>query len=195
MGQLAKVGELGTTRTYSPTPREEYQCYVKLGYTRQMGRISLIFALISTILCVGALRPLWAQSANTPNIKLEIIEQIESGGNPLAFNKKSGATGAFQITEIALRDFNNEVGSRLTMKDMKKAEKAAHVAIWMFEERLPYFIKKYGLNDSELTRIAIWNWGVGNTVKWSKEGSEFNKLPKETRNFYEKYKRISGNKV
>ena len=40
-------------------------------------------------------------------VDLTIIAQIESSGNPNAYNKSSGAIGLMQITPICLEEFNN----------------------------------------------------------------------------------------
>lgn len=125
-------------------------------------------------------------------MNLDALAMIESSNRPSAFNPKTKATGIFQITPIALKDFNSEVGSSLRLKDMYIEEKNAHVAIWTLEERIPQFIKAYNLKDDLLTRIAIWNWGIDHTIKWHRAGAEFKKLPKETRDFYKKYKMITG---
>lgn len=125
-------------------------------------------------------------------VSLDALAMIESSNKPWKFNPKTKATGLFQITPIALKDFNNEVGSSLKLKDMYIEEKNAHVAIWTLEERIPQFIKVYKLKDDLLTRIAIWNWGIDNTINWHRSGAKFRELPLETRNFYKKYKRITG---
>ena len=43
---------------------------------------------------------------NSKPVNYDAIAQIESSGNPKAFNKKSKARGLLQITPIALADWN-----------------------------------------------------------------------------------------
>jgi hypothetical protein len=53
-------------------------------------------------------------------VNLDKIATIESNNNPTAHNKKSGAYGTFQITKIALADFNRENGTRIKFKNLKE---------------------------------------------------------------------------
>lgn len=111
-------------------------------------------------------------------VDLDRICEIESSGNPAALNKKSGAYGAFQITKIALKDFNRENGTNIQYKNLKKECLSAHIATWLFEVRLPQLIRNKGLEPT-LSRILIaYNCGISCVGK---------PLPRETKNYISKY--------
>jgi hypothetical protein len=128
-------------------------------------------------------------------MNLDALAMIESSNNPKAINRDEGSYGLFQISPIALRDFNQQVGVKHTVKDLMREETNAHIAIWMLEVRIPQYIEAYKLPDTLLVRIAIWNWGISKTIDWYRGGGKFSKLPKQTRRFYEKYKKITGREV
>src|SRR3990167_3084441 len=50
------------------------------------------------------------------SVNMEAIKQIESGGNPYAFNKSSGARGLYQITPICLKHYNEYRGTNRPLK-------------------------------------------------------------------------------
>lgn len=135
----------------------------------------LAFGLLVTCLFVnGCVRPALAESVN-----LSIIERIESGGNPNAVSNK-GAIGSFQITPIALRDFNQQTNSQLDTSDLRSAEISAHVAIWLLEVRAPQLL---GVRDSVRNRLITFNCGISCVDK---------RLPLETKNYLKRYKNQGG---
>ncbi len=111
-----------------------------------------------------------------------LIPEVESGYNPKAVSKK-GAAGLWQLMpetakELGLR-VDGEVDERL---DPVKSTMAAIRYI----KRL---IEKFG--EPELVLIA-YNWGEGNLSRLRNLNlSEmFDKLPEETRNYLERFKRL-----
>lgn len=139
--------------------------------------------LLTIIMLVMAV-PAWAEQIN-----LAKIAQIESSGNPLAHNKKDDSRGLYQITKIALDDFNMFHRNKLSMDDMWDSKNNEKICSWMFEIRIPQLLKHFKIKDSTLNRIAVYNWGIGNVVKWQKNGGDFSNLPLVTRRYYEKYVR------
>lgn len=71
-----------------------------------MKEIKVILWLIFWMLCLLTWVTISPVSAYSQEIDLEIIKQIESGGDPHAYNKRSGATGLYQITPICLKDYD-----------------------------------------------------------------------------------------
>ena len=48
---------------------------------------------------------------------IKAIVTVESGGNTFAYNPKEGATGAFQIRQIRLDEYNRLSGEKLKLSD------------------------------------------------------------------------------
>lgn len=107
-----------------------------------------------------------------PNF-LSAIEQIESGGNPLAvgpMTKKGQAKGAFQFMDATARDMGLRGGEVFNRE--KSAEAAAKYFAWLS--------KKY--DGDPLMMAAAYNWGTGNLDKYG-----LAKMPDETRKYLEKF--------
>lgn len=114
-------------------------------------------------------------------ISMEAIKEIESGGNPRAYNKVSKATGLYQITPICLKHFNEVHKTSWKMDDMYDPKKNERVAVWYFS-----WLERQGLDDEE--QIIAYNWGIGNLMKYR---MGLKTLPKETRNYLNKYERLT----
>ena len=103
-----------------------------------------------------------AQCAHAEDINLDIIADIESGSNPLAYNKESGGVGEYQITEGVLTDYNYRIqggSDNITIKDMYIPEEAIWIAKWYFNTRIPKMLNAYHIPDTIISRIIAWNWG------------------------------------
>ena len=171
-----------------------------------MTKLKTILLIIALSLMIVCLIP----NAEAGEIDINSIIQIESNGNPNAYNKSSGAIGLMQITPICLMDWFNNVGmfgtgytisndirsdivyaDNYNMSDMYDGGKNVRVGSWYINTRIPQMLKHYGLEDTVdkplLLEIACYNWGIGNVVKWYRSGAKYNKLPQETRRYYEKY--------
>jgi soluble lytic murein transglycosylase-like protein len=115
----------------------------------------------------------------------------------MAYNFKSGATGQYQITETALKDYNkhareNEL-TELNLSDMYEPKYAYMVSNWYLNEHIPDLLWDYGIPDTITSRLIAYNYGIGNLSKWFKHGCHWNKLPLETRNYVIKYfKELKG---
>lgn len=124
------------------------------------------------ILFVGGCQPAFCA------VDLDRIATIESSNDPNAYNPVSRAVGAFQFTAIAVRDFNRENGSKVALNDLYDEGKAAHLALWYMEIRLPELIKAAGYKDTVNNRLIAYNCGVSCLGK---------PLPRETLNYIKKY--------
>jgi len=148
-------------------------------------------------------------------VDLEIIKQIESSGDPHAYNKRSGATGLYQITKICLEDFNifgvdrisceNSMSFPTTLSEMNYYNNNCwlemdelynpannyRVANWYMNIRIPQLLKHFGHEDNIENRLIAYNMGIGKLNKWIKNGGKYCDLPRETRNYLKKYKRRS----
>ncbi len=117
-------------------------------------------------------------------IDLHVIAQIESSGNPNAYNPSSKATGLYQITPICLKDFNlNARSGHFSLEEMKDPNKAKIVASWYFFKRLPGLIQHLGYESNEETLLIGYNCGP-KCVKRQK-------LPKQTQDYLKKYRRLT----
>jgi len=113
-------------------------------------------------------------------INMDRIMQIESGGKADAYNKSSQARGLYQITPIAVKDFNKLNGTSYTPNDMFDPQKASRVATWLFEERIPQLLKHYNRPDTLDNRLICYNAGIKAVIT--------GKTPKELKEYIKKYK-------
>ena len=135
--------------------------------------------LITLILLAGCSKePVIAQEVN-----LKIIAQIESSGNPEAYNKSSGAVGMFQITPICLKDYNQAHKRHYQLSEMFDPLKAEKVASWYLKQRIPALLKHYGKADTLVNRLIAYNAGIKAVIKGY--------CPDETRNYIKKYQRLA----
>ena len=121
-------------------------------------------------------------------INLDWISEIESSGNPNAVNKKSGATGQFQI-QAALPDWNQlHKNQQYTKKDLFNPEINKSIANWYFHERIPQMLNAYGVPITKNTVLASYNWGARYVRDWHRNTKQdMGMLPKETADYIRKY--------
>lgn len=118
------------------------------------------------------------------SIDLDALAHIESSGNPSAYNKRSQACGLYQITPIVLKQYNAVKGTSLKTRDL-------------FDPKINKTVAEYYLGwldrlcetDEEI--LIAYNWGIGNLRRWQDKGARFEKLPKETRDYILKYRRLT----
>lgn len=117
-------------------------------------------------------------------IDLRVIAQIESSNNPKAYNKRTRATGLYQITPICLKDYNQSHKVEYSLIDMYDPKKARIVASWYLGKRIPQMLKHYKQPITIDTILWAYNAGIGLVVKGI--------LPVETQNYIAKYERITN---
>ena len=121
------------------------------------------------------------------SIDLRAIRDIESGGNARAYNKRSGATGAFQITQPVIDDFNTAYPGRgLKLNDMYDENRAAQISQWYLGERIPQMLNAYKIPVTQDSVLAAYNAGVGKMKKSHRSGAP---LPAETVEYQKRYKK------
>jgi len=120
-------------------------------------------------------------------IDMAIIATIESNNNPRAYNKRTQATGMYQITPICLKDYNLMHKRRFTLEQMYISEYCFIVANWYMNERIPQLLKHYGFSDTIDNRLIAYNYGIGNM-----RDKNHLPLPEETRSYIIKYNNIAG---
>lgn len=125
-----------------------------------------------------AMNPGNAQAAN--NIDMNKIYQIESSGNPNAYNRTSGARGLGQITPIVLKEWNNmNPKNKYTTNALNDKVVNMKISDWYMNKRIPQMLKAKGLQDTIKNRLIAYNAGIGHVGK--------SILPKETFNYIQKY--------
>lgn len=108
------------------------------------------------------------------------VEFVESRGNQKEVSPK-GARGVMQLMPGTMRDPG--FGVRPMQADTEEENRRVG------RDYLEAMYRRYG---DRTTALAAYNWGPGKVDKWLREGGDFNKLPKETRNYVSK---IMGGKA
>ena len=135
------------------------------------------------------------EEARAEEINLDIIAKIESNNNPLAVSYRGTkyGRGLYQISEIALLDYNNcHPASKMPTNALFSPIEAQKVAEW-YISRIKQILQNKGIS-AEINAILIsWNWGVGNYIKWHKAGADYKRLPYETQNYLKKFWKLYNN--
>jgi len=107
---------------------------------------------------------------------LDAMIQQESGGDPDAINKRTGAAGIAQI--MADTALNPGFGVKpISLKDRFNPAKA----IPFMRSYMNAMLDKFDGNLANA--LSAYNFGPGATSKWLKSGATFGGLPGETRNY------------
>ena len=115
--------------------------------------------------------------------------QVESSGNPNAYNKKSKARGLMQITPIVLEEWNqNHPKEKYKEKELSKPEVNKKIGSWYIIRITDRYLPSYGLEKSLENVAAAYNWGIGNLRKTGDARENFDRLPKETQDYIGKLK-------
>ena len=148
--------------------------------------------LISAVLVIVTvlLYPVRALQAQL-NIDFRAIQSIESGGNPAAFNQRTRCYGLYQISEICLQDYNQMNGTSYRPADLFDPGLNSAVAGWYFN-RISSMLDHFGIAENLTTVIASYNWGIGNVIRWYRQGADFSDLPSETRGYIRTYISLTG---
>lgn len=168
------------------TPKEDWQVKeIEEGLSRVnvFGYLTAVILFVALILLFLFCNKAQAQNIPCPAVDLDIIATIESSNNPLAYNKKSGAVGMYQITPICLKEYNAyHRGKEIALNGLYSPQVARLVADWYINHRIPQMLRFYGLNDNITNRLWGYNAGIGRV----KQGF----MPEETRNYIAKYERM-----
>lgn len=117
---------------------------------------------------------------------LNAIMQVESSGNPKAFNSGSGARGLFQTTPVAWKDlvahYPSYYGKLNYEKDIFNPEVSRRAGNDYFNI-LKGYLTHYKLPVNYDTLMAAYNFGIGNLREKGMGG-----LPKETVDYIRKVK-------
>ncbi|MFW6311629.1 MAG: transglycosylase SLT domain-containing protein [Nanoarchaeota archaeon] len=122
-------------------------------------------------------------------INMDIIKEIESSGNPQAYNQTSGASGLYQITNICLNDYNHYHTIQYTKDQLFNPEINYKVADWYINKRIPQLLEYYNLPDTVKNRLIAYNAGITKVKAYMLN----KKIPQETKNYIKKYFRLLDN--
>lgn len=160
----------------------------------------LIAALIGVILVVLFNCLDWNVTAHAQDVDMAKISMIESSNEPLAFN--NGHVGLCQISQGVVSSYNDDMNLvpstpryvtdygtylKFNLEDMYSERINLFIGKYYMNWKIPRYLKYYGIPDTVTSRIIAWNWGIGHLRHWFKNGSQWRKLPLETRNYIRKY--------
>jgi hypothetical protein len=123
-------------------------------------------------------------------IDLMSIAQIESGGNPRAVNRKTGARGLYQfLPQTWAAETKKEFGKAKSFNDAFDPQISKLIAQKYLNVTIPRMLKGYNIPVNTYTILAAYNWGVGNlagiVMKFGDKWVEH--LPRETQLYLRKY--------
>lgn len=140
----------------------------------------MAISIVSTLLILGLF--LFFCDIASADVDIDTIIQIESSGNPNAYNKGSQARGLMQITPICLKEYNSFNRASFNLSDLFVPEINIKIGTWYINKRIPQMLRYYKIEDTINNRLIAYNFGIGNL----KNGVP---LPKETRDYIKKYER------
>lgn len=163
-------------------------------YAIQICLVILILALTILVwLC-------WVYPAEMPNIDINAIIQIESSGNPMAISKDY-CRGLMQISNDVVKEFckfNGFTQHSLTWLSDDSIPYQYHsvydvdlnikIGTWYLTQRIPQMLRHYKLEHSVENILIAYNFGIGNLIKY-RQGRVG--LPKETRQYIERYQKLA----
>jgi len=163
--------------TYFEVERRDYWSGTRL--VGMLVGVMLMLAVFGVIFMSCDLKP-----AHAVEIDLDVIAQIESSGNPLAYNSYSKAKGLYQITPICLADYNAWYSTaKIDSNALFSPKEARLVAGWYLGIRIPQMLKIKAKKATIRNILWAYNAGIGNVVKGV--------MPKETKNYIKKYELLT----
>ncbi|MFA5340446.1 MAG: lytic transglycosylase domain-containing protein [Clostridia bacterium] len=144
-------------------------------------RAAIISIIVATIVIIAV--GIWWSVAHADVINMDAIAQIESSGNPLAYNRQSGASGLYQLMPCVVADYNAcHPASKIAFKAVFSPVVARTVAEWYLAIKIPQYLRHYGKPVTVENIIWAYSAGIGNVVK--------GRMPEETKQYLAKYARL-----
>ena len=116
-------------------------------------------------------------------INIDTIIQLESSGNPNAYNSKDGDSGLMQITPILLAEWNIFHKTKVTQKDLFNADLNRRIGTWYLTKRIPQMLRAFKKPVTIENILICYNAGIAYVAK-------NRKLPEVTKRYIEKYKKM-----
>lgn len=100
-----------------------------------------------------------AQTTSDDNLErvMNAIIQVESQGNPKAYNKRGDCVGLLQITKVCVRECNN------ILKEKKSKKRYTYADRWdadKSKEMFRLFQNKYNPTGNMEKAARLWNGGI-----------------------------------
>ncbi|MBU2562459.1 MAG: lytic transglycosylase domain-containing protein [Nanoarchaeota archaeon] len=122
----------------------------------------------------------------TADLIKRIIE-VESQGNPRAYNQRSRARGLMQIIPIALKEYNlHNPTERHSLNDLFNPEINKKVGKWGLYRIKNYYLSVYKLPPTVENILAAYNMGPPSLNKIGDAKKNFTRLPRQTRTYITK---------
>jgi len=125
-------------------------------------------------------------------VDISKVIQIESSGNPRAVNRRTGARGLMQIMKATWEEMVGKMGKDWDWNDAFDPDKNIAVGTYYLEIEIPRLLRHFSVFDSVKTRLAAYNYGIGNVSRLYKKYDEdwIDHIPTETSNYITKYNRL-----
>lgn len=147
--------------------------------------ITLFAGVVGTVVLWTLVLFLFVGAANAVEIDMRAIAQIESSGNPSAWNKRDDSRGLYQITPICLEEWNNyHPAETYTLDDLWDAYINERIAQWYLTVRIPAMLRYYDKPITTHNVITAYNAGIS-YVAHDKP------LPRITQQYLTKYARLT----
>ena len=133
----------------------------------------LIITILLTMLSITAYADVY--------IDMQKIRMMESSGNPKKYNTTSKAKGLYQITPIALLEWNNfHPSNKYTSDQLFVSTIHSEIAHWYMNHRIPQMLRAYKREDTVANRLISYNAGIDYVVRKLP-------LPDETKEYRRRY--------
>ncbi len=184
----------GKNPAYSYALKRPFQMKELTSGSSRLKTNGIVGKVVSCLIAFGLfIQPFFCFGAG--EIDMNIIKQIESSGNPKAFNKITQARGLYQITPVVLEDYliygytpnSYCLNYQIEIKDLDELfdpVKNYAIAYWYLNKRIPQMLEAYGLPVN--TKYILWSYdaGIGKVRKGI--------FPKETEDYILKYNKARG---
>jgi len=116
-------------------------------------------------------------------VDMDIIKQIESGGNPRAVGN-AGEIGLYQLMPVVRKSYNQRTDHNYSRNDLFDPEINHKIADWYLHNRIPEMLRYYRIPVNTKTIIWSYNAGIGNLVNGI--------MPQTTKIYIERYRRLNN---
>lgn len=108
--------------------------------------------------------------ANTTEINLKALAQIESSNNPnaVSFLGASYGRGLYQVSEIALKDYlQYHIKEKITPDDLFNPAINERIAVWLINVRIPQILKHLKRPVTLETVLSAYNKGYSKDLAFN----------------------------
>ena len=156
---------------------------MNIPYRNSNDNIMIVIGIILLVLIISLAVVVMVRAEE---IDLKAIAQIESNNNPQAVSYTGAkyGRGLYQISEICLKDYNQQNNAKLAPTSLFDPETNEEVAKWYLTQRIPFIFANWGIPVTTINVLWAYNAGVGRV----RQGI----MPKETKSYLAKYAKLGG---